>query len=212
MSCASRSNPKELGKRPTLNEVLSDATPAPYTLNAFMTYLSENHCLETLQFTIAAKQYRETYNSFVDQAGEPIVTTDPSAGRHLRMLYQLLLTTYIIPGAPREVNLSSDVRGSLLRYKDQLTPPQPEALEPGVKHIHELMENSIFLLFLNSCATPSCQVLVPEASNMIDVKMDDSVTRSGNESTKSLSENSKRPFLSYHMRALSWPPWGRQRG
>jgi hypothetical protein len=212
MSCASSSNSKELGTRPTLNEVLSDAMPPPYTLNAFMTYLSENHCLETLQFTLAAKQYRETYNSFVNQSGEPIATTDPSAGRHLRMLYQLLLTTYVIPGAPREVNLSSDVRGSLLRYKDQLTPPQPEALEPSVKHIQELMENSIFLLFLNSCATPSCQVLAPEVSNMIDVKLDSSVTSSANDSTKSLHVNSKRPFLTHHMRALSWPPWGRQRG
>ncbi|KAJ5271032.1 uncharacterized protein N7525_008894 [Penicillium rubens] len=128
MSYASRSNSKELVKRPTLSEVLSDATAPPYTLKAFMTYLSESHCLETLQFTLAAKEYCETYNSFVDQAGEPNVTTDPSAGRHLRMLYQLLLTTYIIPGAPREVNLSSDMRDSLLRYKDQLTPPYPRFL------------------------------------------------------------------------------------
>lgn len=210
MSYASRSNSKELVKRPTLSEVLSDATAPPYTLKAFMTYLSESHCLETLQFTLAAKEYCETYNSFVGQAGEPNVTTDPSAGRHLRMLYQLLLTTYIIPGAPREVNLSSDMRDSLLRYKDQLTPPLPEVLEPGVRYIQELMENSIFLLFLNSCATPSCQDLAPEASDMIGVSVDSSVRRSGDESTQSVRVNSKRPFLSHHMRSWSWPPWGRQ--
>jgi hypothetical protein len=37
-------------------------TRLPYTLKAFMTYLSESHCLETLQFTLAAKEYCETYN------------------------------------------------------------------------------------------------------------------------------------------------------
>ena len=211
MSHASRSNYNELGRRPTLDEVLSDATPPPYTFNAFLTYLSENHCLETLQFILAAQQYRETYESFANQAAEPIATTDSSAGRHLRMLYHLLLTTYIIPGAPREVNLSSDVRGHLLQYKDQLTPPQPDALEPSVKHIHGLMENSIFLLFLNHCATPSCQDLAPDVSNIIDIKGNRSDTSSGNKSTQSLGLNSKRPFISYHMRALSWPPWGHQR-
>lgn len=210
MSYTSRSNPNQSTKQPTLNEVLSDVAPPPYTISAFMTYLYENHCLETLQFTLEAKKYCETYNSLVNQADEPTVTTDSPACRHLCMLYQRLLTTYVIPGAPREVNLPYNVRSSLLQYKDLSTPPLPEALEPGVKNIHELMENSIFHLFLNSHAAPAHKEMVPESSNLTDIRSDFSVTMSDNESTQPVRLNSKHPFISPNRRSWSWPPWGRR--
>ncbi|KAJ6161471.1 hypothetical protein N7485_009701 [Penicillium canescens] len=139
--------------RPTLDEVLNNTTPPPYTLNEFVKYLSKNHCLETLEFILEARRYRESYKSLVEAAGESTVTTNSSSSVNLRMLYELLLTTYILPGAAREVNLSVNVRDALLRHKNMSTPPLPETLDPAVKNIHDLMEDSIFVSFLNSPST-----------------------------------------------------------
>ncbi|KAJ5760153.1 Regulator of G protein signaling superfamily [Penicillium odoratum] len=136
--------------RPTLDEVLANTAPPPYTLSAFMAYLSQNHCLETLEFTLEAKRYRETYLSLVDRLGDP---TDTPEAQHLQMLWQRLLMAYICPGAPREVNLSSEIRDALLHHRNPAIPPPPETLDFAVKNIHELMEESIFLPFLNSHTT-----------------------------------------------------------
>ncbi|RJE26552.1 hypothetical protein PHISCL_01064 [Aspergillus sclerotialis] len=136
--------------RPTLAEVLSNSAPPPYTLSAFMAYLSQNHCLETLEFTLEAKRYRESYDSLARQSGESSIPPDDSGNQHLRMLWQRLLKAYIFPGSPREINLPSAVRDDLLRHSDPSSPPPPQQLDTSVKLIHDLMEESIFLPFLNS--------------------------------------------------------------
>ncbi|KAJ6020886.1 Regulator of G protein signaling superfamily [Penicillium herquei] len=139
--------------RPTLDDVLANTAPPPYTLSAFMAYLSQNHCLETLEFTLEAKRYRETYTAVVERLGETAVTTDSPESQHLLMLWQRLLMAYIYPGAPREINLSSEVRDPLFDYRDASIPPVPETLDSAVKRIHELMQESIFIPFLNSHTT-----------------------------------------------------------
>ncbi|KAJ5678670.1 hypothetical protein N7462_006914 [Penicillium macrosclerotiorum] len=140
--------------RPTLNEVLANTAAPPYTLSAFMAYLSQNHCLETLEFTMEANRYRDTYDAVVDRLGLAVLAVpDSPEAQHLRMLWHRLLMAYILPGAPREINLSSEVRDALLHYRDVTTPPAPETLDSAVKRIHELMEESIFLPFLNSLTT-----------------------------------------------------------
>ncbi|CAL5867673.1 uncharacterized protein PFLUO_LOCUS1892 [Penicillium psychrofluorescens] len=142
--------------RPTLKEILANTAPPPYTLSAFMAYLSQNHCLETLEFTLEAKRYRETYYNSLGQRGQVVLAPNSPEGQHLRMLWQRLLTAYIFPGAPREINLSSEVRDALLRHINISSPPPPETLDSAVKRIHDLMEESIFLPFLNSqVASPS---------------------------------------------------------
>ncbi|KAE8144897.1 RGS domain-containing protein [Aspergillus avenaceus] len=141
--------------RPTLDEVLANTAPAPYTLSAFMAYLSQNHCLETLEFTLEAKRYRETYDSLCHQLGQCPILIDCPESQHLRMLWQRLLTAYIIPGSPREINVSSEVRDDILQHANSAIPPSPEILDAAVKLVHELMEESIFLPFLNSYSTPS---------------------------------------------------------
>lgn len=137
--------------RPSLADVLSNTAPPPYTLSSFMAYLSQNHCLETLEFSLEAKRYRESYESLAGQMGDRITTAadSPECG-HLHMLWHRLLTAYIFPGSPREINLPSEVRDGLLQFANSPSPPSPQTLDPAVKLVHELMEESIFLPFLNS--------------------------------------------------------------
>lgn len=136
--------------RPTLDDVLANVAPPPYTLTAFMAYLSQNHCLETLEFTMDAKRYRESYQAVSRQLRESPVVTDCPQTQHLRNLFQRLLTAYIVPAAPREINVTSEVRDNLLSHSHPKMPPPPETLNAAVKRMHALMDESIFLPFLNS--------------------------------------------------------------
>ena len=176
--------------RPTLNEVLANSAPPPYTLSAFMAYLSQNHCLETLEFTLEAKRYRETYESLADRLGVSVISADVPESRHLRMLWQRLLMAYIIPGAPREINLSSEVRDEVLSHRDVTTPPAPETLDSAVKRIHDLMEESIFLPFLNSHTTsPS---MLPQSGSPLDTDLSLSTTILDENPMKKVRSRAKR--------------------
>ncbi|CAG7926573.1 unnamed protein product [Penicillium olsonii] len=155
--------------RPTLDEVLANVAPPPYTLSAFMAYLSQNHCLETLEFTMEANRYRESYFALLDRLGPSALESDCPESKHMRMLWQRLLTAYIFPGSPREINLSSEVRDALLQHANVTAPPVPETLDSAIKRIHELMEESIFLPFINShtlspSMMPSDPILGPDDS------------------------------------------------
>lgn len=145
-------------RRPTLAEVLSNEAPAPYTLSAFMAYLSQNHCLETLEFTMDAKRYRKHFESMSSSAagGSPITPTSDSC-QYVRMLWQRLMDAYIQQNGPREVNVPCGVREQLLSLPNTYYPPPPETLDSAVNIVHELMEESILLPFLNSCQSTLSQ-------------------------------------------------------
>ncbi|KAL7274992.1 hypothetical protein RUND412_002086 [Rhizina undulata] len=137
-------------KRPTLAEVLSNTAPPPYTLSAFMAYLSQNHCLETLEFTMDAGRYRKHFNALIPPGGAP-PTPDSEGCAYVRMLWQKLLDAYIVPNGPREVNLPSGVRDHILSIPNKRTPPPPETLDPAVSVVYELMQESVLMPFLNDC-------------------------------------------------------------
>jgi hypothetical protein len=152
-------------KQPTLSEVLSNTAPAPYTLSAFMAYLSQNHCLETLEFTMDAGRYRKHYNS-ATKTHNPPSTKDCA---YVRKLWQKLLDAYVVPNAPREVNLPCSIRDQLLSTSNSRAPPPPEALDSAVNLVHELMQESVLVPFLSECQsanvyqppTPASSTYVP---------------------------------------------------
>ncbi|OAX79411.1 hypothetical protein ACJ72_06271 [Emergomyces africanus] len=147
--------------RPTLDDVLSGTSLPPYTLSAFMAFLSQNHCLETLEFTMEAKRYRDSYFA------------DPTRKQYLCRLFQRILTAYIVPASPREINVSSEVRDDLLSHSQSPTPPRPETLDSAVKRMRDLMEESIFIPFLRSQSPPP---ITPYSAYDETMSQDDSQT------------------------------------
>lgn len=148
-------------QRPTLPDVLSNAAPPPWTLAAFTAYLSQNHCLENLEFTLDAERYKEKYDKLASQAaGKPLLSAGDESG-HLKMLWQRLIDAYITPDCPREINIPADVRDTLLSLPNHTTPPSPEVLTNAVKIIYNLMEESVLISFLNE---------VPPSSRAINIK------------------------------------------
>lgn len=200
-----RSKPYRVPWPPTLDEVLNNIAPPPYTLSAFMNYLSQNHCLETLEFILESKRYYESYRSLVEPAKESIVTTNCSASIDLSLLYQLLLTTYILPGAAREINLPAKVRDGLLQNKTTSTPPSPEILDPAVRSIRDLMEDSIFVSFLNSPSTCFYKDAALTASAQNDRRSYFLCKTSDSQPTELVQ--TKRPSVMGLGRHWSWPPW-----
>ncbi|KAK4541237.1 hypothetical protein LTR36_008153 [Oleoguttula mirabilis] len=136
-------------RRPNLGEILANTSPAPWTLAAFMAYLSNNHCLETLEFTMDAGRYRKHYAKMLSRASDGGMP--PSKDReYVQALWKRLVEAYIQPNGSREVNLPSDVRDPIMNLKLGELPPAPEKLDQAVTKIYELMEESVLVPFLNS--------------------------------------------------------------
>lgn len=155
-------------RRPNLREILANTSEAPWTLAAFMAYLSSNHCLETLEFTMDAGRYKKHYAKMVSRAGNG--STPPAKDReYVQALWQRLVDAYIKPNGSREVNLPSGVRDAIMNLSPAELPPAPETLDPAVVKIYELMEDSVLVPFLNSVypqtAHPTVGSLPAGASN-----------------------------------------------
>ncbi|GAP92204.2 putative regulator of g-protein signaling [Rosellinia necatrix] len=129
---------------PTLDDILSNTAPHPWTLAAFMAYLSQNHCLETLEFIMDAARYRATHMQMTQ--GHTYLGVD-----HICELWEKIIRAYILPGAPREVNIPAPVRDRLLglRYTSS-TPPDPVELDEATGIVRELMTDSVLVPFLES--------------------------------------------------------------
>ncbi|MCJ1467812.1 hypothetical protein MMC07_006437 [Pseudocyphellaria aurata] len=145
--------------RPRLADVLSNSAPPPWTLSAFTAYLSQNHCLENLEFTMDAERYRQKYDEMVaDMRGMPM-RSECEQCTFLRKLWQRLLNAYIIPDGAREINIPSNIRDRLLSLPNHTSPPAPDVLDAAVKIIFDLMEESVLASFLNQA--PSSRGSLP---------------------------------------------------
>ncbi|KAK0705153.1 hypothetical protein B0H67DRAFT_604075 [Lasiosphaeris hirsuta] len=133
---------------PSLRDILSNTAPPPYTLSAFMAFLSQNHCLETLEFTMDADRYRLAHTDILREQS----TWAGDANEHVCSLWQKLMHAYILPCGPREVNLPAHVRDRLLSLPATPMPPQPDELDDAVTIVYELMNDSVLGPFLASVA------------------------------------------------------------
>lgn len=199
--------------RPTLDEVLANTATPPYTLSAFMAYLSQNHCLETLEFTLDANRYRDTYNTACRKLRESPLTSDSPENEHLRMLWERLISAYVVPGAVREVNLTSQVRDTLLNCRYSTVPPLPQNLDSAVKRIHDLMDESIFIPFLNTFSSStsvqhshstSPHDELDENLAMSNAGLEDSAQRHPSRRRRASPQQSRADFSSYRQQALGY--------
>ncbi|RFU30409.1 hypothetical protein B7463_g5951, partial [Scytalidium lignicola] len=137
-------------RRPTLREVLADKLLPPWTLSAFTQYLSQNHCLETLEFTMDASRYGKHYQAIIDQDPHTPLSLQTPDCAYVRMLWQKLLDAYVAQNSPRKVNLPSEVRDELVSLPNACIPPHPSHLDQAVKIVYDLMDESVLVPFLNS--------------------------------------------------------------
>ena len=132
---------------PTLTEILLDVAPPPWTLSAFTAYLSQNHCMETLEFTLDLQRYAAVHDQLQAENG-----LGGSGNQQLCALWEKLMQVYIAPCSPREINIPSRVRDRLLRLPGKPEPPHPRELEEAGRIVHELMNDSLLVPFLESAS------------------------------------------------------------
>ncbi|RKF76263.1 putative regulator of g protein signaling domain protein [Golovinomyces cichoracearum] len=182
---------------PTLQEILTDEAPSPWTRSAFMAYLSQIHCLENLEFTMDAARYEKHYHAIMSRASsKPKSDSSPVESESVRKLWLKLLNAYIRPNGPRELNLPSDVRDTLLSLPcTTSSPPHPSELVKAVKITYELMDQSVLVPFLNS--------LTPSRSNgnsnypwLSQVSIASSATSSEKSASTSISRRNSQNHLS----------------
>lgn len=130
---------------PSLRDILTNSAQPPYTLGAFMAFMSQNHCLETLEFTMDAERYRSAYSNLLGSG---------DGYEHVCSLWQKLMRAYILPCGPREVNLPAHVRDRLLSLPVSTAPPNPSELDEAARIIYELMNDSVLGPFIASVTTP----------------------------------------------------------
>ncbi|THW96246.1 regulator of G protein signaling superfamily [Aureobasidium pullulans] len=184
-------------RRPNLREILANTAPAPWTLAAFMAYLSNNHCLETLEFTMDAGRYKKHYHRMMNKAPVPGQPTETDAN-YVKELWDRLMEAYIQPNGSREVNLPSQVRDPILEHKpENRLPPAPTVLEPAVSKTYELMEESVLVPFLNSVYPQSPTPVSPYYP---------SNSNNSNESMTPVEEKSRFGRRSRHSSRGSPPP------
>lgn len=176
-------------KLPTLEEILSNSAPPPWTLSAFMAYLSQNHCLETLEFTLDADRYKQAYTEVRDGR----VNWFRDGNQRLCTHWRKLIAAYIVPCAPREVNLPAPVRDRLLARSYCDGPPEPDTLDEAVRIVYELMNDSVLMPFLESVA--------PKTESLEEIDTHDS--RQGRPRARTTArmprsrENSRSPRTSF---------------
>jgi len=144
---------------PTLTEILLDVASPPWTLSAFTAYLSQNHCMETLEFTLDLQRYAAVHDQIQAEG-----SSDPQANAQLCALWDKLMQVYIAPCSPREINIPSRVRDRLLRLPGKPEPPHPKELEEAGRIVHELMNDSLLVPFLESVSTLSLDATAHERS------------------------------------------------
>jgi hypothetical protein len=132
---------------PTLNQILLDNAPPPWTLNAFMVYLSEKHCMENLEFILDSDRYTAIYSQLAAEKSHSRQSTKQVCG-----LWEKLMQTYIVPHALREINIPSDIRDQLLRVSRRECPPHPSKLNEANQIILELINDSLLAAFVQSAA------------------------------------------------------------
>ena len=206
-----QSNGPYAPSRPTLPDVLSNAAPPPWTLSAFTAYLSQNHCLENLEFTMDADRYRERFDAMnVQMAGMPI-SPEFEECNYLRMLWQRLLEAYIVPDGSREINIPSNVRDTLLSLPNDRVPPRPEELDDATKIIYNLMEESVLVSFLNDVPpTTAPRSRIDQAMTMdVDPPSRHTSTRRSHRSRsrrRASPSSSSSDIFNFHPNASRHPP------
>lgn len=136
--------------QPQLDDILNDVAPFPYTLAAFISFLSELQCLETVEFLLETERYRRIYNWLEDSTQ----TCEAIRKAHLSGLWKRLINQYIRPDSEREINITYQIRVQLMQqFHNRGDTPPPEVLDRAVKSIKELLQGSILIPFLRRSST-----------------------------------------------------------
>ncbi|OOQ86469.1 hypothetical protein PEBR_21211 [Penicillium brasilianum] len=134
--------------RSTLDDALSGQSSGPYTYNALLEFLTQGHCMETLNFISEAKSYRDLYSLYSISVDSCNLIRDTTL---VAKQWKRLISTYVSPESPSQINLPDDIREQLLEPGDAiLSPPNPERLGLAIDYAYEIITEDALLPFTSS--------------------------------------------------------------
>jgi hypothetical protein len=141
-------------KLPTLDDILCDQAPEPYTLERLKDFMVKNHCLEVLEFVLDVALYRQWYCGW----DSSIATSACRSTATLRRQWDHIMGTYIRTNAPKELNVPCNVRDDLLHaWQDarpgSSQPVHPSYLDCAVDVAKDLMKENVYLPFIATVKT-----------------------------------------------------------
>ncbi|KAG0173454.1 hypothetical protein DFQ28_008405 [Apophysomyces sp. BC1034] len=169
--------PPDKGHSPdglTLEMVLQNQSPSPYSLRDFVRYLEQTYCVENLAFYMAVEDYRQSVGHYFGPLavaaapGKTMTTTttaarmvfDLSVGRQdmlepkeriafesLKAKFEDILQRFIFPDAVQEINIPCEMRQSLLQSCHNDQSYHPALLGPACSAVVELLRISAFIPF-----------------------------------------------------------------
>lgn len=161
-SAALRAEEMPISLPAILKDILSDKAPRPYTANAFFDFVSHKHCTESLDFIVKVQDYHNLYTSLQSFFNRTVTRESARVGKEWRYL----MSTFISPGSPSELNLPSNIRNQLLSHVDpMLSPPRPDHLDSAVRHTSETLTENILIPFLRSSPISNYDTIPPYHSS-----------------------------------------------
>lgn len=128
-----------LAKYPSLEDILDNAAAYPYNLTSFIGFLSQNHCLETVEFTMDVAKYSGAYEAKSYPA--PVLT----------MMWNRIVDTYVRAGGPKELNLPGEVKANLVSVEvKEHAPPPPHHFAVATVLVKEMMKDNAYMAFISS--------------------------------------------------------------
>jgi hypothetical protein len=153
---------KPIALRSFLNDILCDDAPPPYTFKAFADFASRTHCTELLDFLFKAKDYRELHMSMRNFFN---MTARTRQSARVGKEWNRLLSTFIFPGSPKELNLPAKARTELLEHHDVMKfPPSPDQLNITIQHVYELLIDNVLVEFIASHLSYPSNRCLPESA------------------------------------------------
>lgn len=141
-------------KLPSLDDILCDQAPEPYTLERLKDFMVKNHCLEVLEFVLDVATYRQWYCGW----DSSVATSACRSTATLRRQWEHMMNTYIRTNSPKELNVPCNVRDDLLHAWQHTRPSgdhpvHPSYLDGAVDVAKDLMKENVYLPFIATVKT-----------------------------------------------------------
>lgn len=158
--------------RTTLDDILSDQSSGSYSYNALLDFLTQGHCMETLDFISDAKLYRNTYTLYSISVDNCDLIRDTTL---VAQQWKRLISTYVFPESPCQINFPDHIREQLFEPGDPIvSPPNPERLDLAIDYAYEIITEDALVPFARrlytedtyACAIRSISLPAPKPSQL----------------------------------------------
>ncbi|OBZ81527.1 hypothetical protein A0J61_10424 [Choanephora cucurbitarum] len=200
----------------TLEVVLSNQAPSPFSLKDFSDYLKSTYCCENLLFYQATVKYKTLCNLYFGDNSFDL--SDRSAQRlsnqnqlHFEMLkreFDHILREFVFNDAPQEINIPFEIRHQLLHLYQTQRLYHPNLLSPASNAVVELLRVNAFIPFATDPARMKSKksMFTRRKKSVPSLKLQD-LSPSNSESSSLLSPGFlKKITSSFKMKTSSLAP------